>query len=156
MKVDQQNDIGDLIREVAQRISINSINLVATNAIFDEAKGPLPDDADVSVNHRYRVDSESNAIVVEIDFKMESGKCLAIMVTYQIEYRAKSLEGLEDKHFKAFAQFNGMYNLWPYIREYVQSLVGKMGLPPIVLPVMTVPSGFSSKPSLGNDEVDSG
>jgi preprotein translocase subunit SecB len=32
---------------------------------------------------------------------------------------------------------NGIYNIWPYWREYVQTTTSRLGLPPLTLPVLT-------------------
>ncbi len=38
-----------------------------------------------------------------------------------------------------FARFNVGYHVWPYWREYVQSLCGRMGIPPIPIPLYQLP-----------------
>lgn len=45
-----------------------------------------------------------------------------------------------DSFFAAFANVNGMFNAWPYVRELVHSTVARMGLPPMILPVYRVAS----------------
>jgi len=35
----------------------------------------------------------------------------------------------------AFARTNGIYNAWPYWREFVQNMIARMNLPPLVIPV---------------------
>jgi hypothetical protein len=40
----------------------------------------------------------------------------------------------------AFANFNATFNAWPYWREFVQSMTGRMGLPSVVIPVLPVPN----------------
>jgi hypothetical protein len=42
--------------------------------------------------------------------------------------------------FEAFAEINGKYNAWPYLRELVQSLSSRLGLPGLVLPVYRLPN----------------
>lgn len=34
-----------------------------------------------------------------------------------------------------FAQINSVFNVWPYWREFIQSMTARMHLPPLVLPV---------------------
>jgi hypothetical protein len=45
-----------------------------------------------------------------------------------------------EQFFQAFADVNGLYNSWPYLRELVHSTVIRMGIPPVVLPVYRVPT----------------
>jgi hypothetical protein len=37
---------------------------------------------------------------------------------------------------QAFAETNALMNCWPYWRELVQTMVAKMGLPPLVVPLL--------------------
>lgn len=57
-----------------------------------------------------------------------------------LKYKITSLEGLGEDNFTQFARFNGIYNAWPYWREFVQSMIARMGLPPLVVPVFQLSS----------------
>ena len=56
---------------------------------------------------------------------------------FLLDYTISSLEGISDEHLQAFGKMNGIYNAWPYWREYVQSMTARMGFPPLALPVLT-------------------
>ena len=43
-----------------------------------------------------------------------------------------------ERYFDAFANVNGVFNVWPYFREIVQATSARMSIPPIVLPVYRV------------------
>ncbi len=58
-----------------------------------------------------------------------------IQATFLLTYELKEPEIFPPAHFLAFARMNGIYNAWPYWREYVQNVTGRMGLPPLTLPV---------------------
>ncbi len=60
---------------------------------------------------------------------------LLIEATFVLTYEVDSFEGLEDAHLEAFAYSNGIYNAWPYWREFAQSCTARMGLRPITVPV---------------------
>lgn len=61
---------------------------------------------------------------------------------YVLDYRFAVSGGPEgderNTYLGAFANVNGIYNVWPYFRELVQSVTSRMGLPPLVLPVYRV------------------
>jgi hypothetical protein len=40
------------------------------------------------------------------------------------------------EEMQAFAETNALMNCWPYWRELVQAMVSKMGLPPLVVPLL--------------------
>jgi len=46
-----------------------------------------------------------------------------------------------------FGQFNIGYHVWPYWREYVQSVCARMGIPPIPIPMYRIPQPDSASES---------
>lgn len=53
---------------------------------------------------------------------------------FLVIYRIEGLSGFSSKELTAFASLNGRFNAWPYWREFVQSSLPRMGLPPFVVP----------------------
>lgn len=65
---------------------------------------------------------------------------LSVELVLQYELRTEAPpDDLRELLFDAFAGLNGVYNAYPYLREHVQSTIGRMGLPPLVIPVFRVP-----------------
>lgn len=58
-----------------------------------------------------------------------------IQAVFQLIYAVKSPITFSEEQLAAFGEFNGIYNAWPYWREYVHSTTVRMGLPPMVVPV---------------------
>lgn len=56
-------------------------------------------------------------------------------IRYQIPLELQIHEGLLDE----FAKVNGVFNAWPYWREFVQNTLVRMGLPPLALPLYRHP-----------------
>jgi hypothetical protein len=54
-----------------------------------------------------------------------------IEARFAITYAINALEGLVQPNYDAFGERNGIYNAWPYWREFVQSTTVRMGLPPL-------------------------
>ena len=52
------------------------------------------------------------------------------LLTYAIEN-----EGPTEREAEAFAAATATYNVWPYWREFVQSMTTRMGLPGITIPL---------------------
>jgi hypothetical protein len=69
-------------------------------------------------------------------------------VKASFEIRYKLPEGLvtESKEFENFAKVNGLFNAWPYLREFVQNVFGRMNFPLIVLPLLRVGPPPSEQP----------
>ncbi|HTW92419.1 MAG TPA: hypothetical protein VMH22_12020 [bacterium] len=59
---------------------------------------------------------------------------LRISCTFEVVYRVA--KPMTKDYFQIFCTNNLPLNTWPYFREYVQSTVVRMGLPPLVLPVV--------------------
>lgn len=55
----------------------------------------------------------------------------SFLIRYSI---AGDLTRIGKAECEAFARLNGIYHVWPYWREFVQSSSVRMGLPPLVFP----------------------
>jgi len=68
------------------------------------------------------------------------GDILIIDVGARIEalYSVPKDKSFGDAQMKAFARSNGMLNVWPYWREYVQTATQRAGLAPLTLPLFRV------------------
>jgi hypothetical protein len=53
---------------------------------------------------------------------------------------------LRNNLFESFAKINGVYNAWPYLRNTIHDVTGRLGIPPVVLPVYRVPRRQQAKP----------
>ncbi len=103
---------------------------------------------DVDRTVRVEVDKDKNRIVVFPKFELKgySGKkkaeqdepFLNIKAMFALVYRAKDLSKLSKKAFDSFGQANGIYNAWPYWREFVQNVTTRMGLPSLTVPVFRI------------------
>lgn len=63
---------------------------------------------------------------------------VSIMATFELTYLVPKETKVTQEQLNDFARLNGMYNVWPYWREFVQSMVTRMNLPPLVLPLFRV------------------
>jgi hypothetical protein len=63
---------------------------------------------------------------------------LEINACYVLAFDLTSLEGVDDKSLLAFGAENGAFMAWPYWREFVHSMVGRLAMPLIVLPNLPV------------------
>ena len=60
---------------------------------------------------------------------------MSIECSFLLTYSAPSVGDLTPGNLEAFAQINGIFNAWPYWREFVQNMAARMGLPQLVIPV---------------------
>ncbi len=62
-----------------------------------------------------------------------------LIAHFRILYAVSGDGPLDDSDVEAFVFWNGMFNCWPYWREYLSSTTNRAGLPRFVLPVIGVP-----------------
>ncbi len=69
---------------------------------------------------------------------LDSHKIAVFSCTVVLKYRvdAESKNLLTDTAVDEFAQLNGVYHAYPYVREFVQTSCGRLSLPQIIMPPM--------------------
>jgi hypothetical protein len=105
----------------------------------------LPEKLTLSQSHRARYEipeRHPNKIFVYVDFECTAASAipseiqpLGISATYVVVYEHPDIAALPEEALEAFAQLNGVYNVWPYWRELIQTASGRAGLSAIVIPV---------------------
>jgi hypothetical protein len=88
---------------------------------------------DVELKKFYAVPSFSMKSMIGNEEDKEQN--LFIEATFVLSYGLQSFDGIEDKHLQAYATTNGVFNAWPYWREFVQNTTARMGIGPIAVPV---------------------
>ena len=151
---EQESDPFALAEPVSQRVQIQSIILAESHvtlrpeAIPKERKQRrifgIPDvgvarpaeSTMLFVKARFSLQVSKPEEAVEEEGAKDAEKpYLTIEATFVLTYFVDSFENLQDENLRAFAATNGIYNAWPYWREYVQSTISRMGQPPITVPV---------------------
>lgn len=87
---------------------------------------------------------DTNLLRVRVDFGFIARQtdppaeknAVEVRATYDVTYEVPDQSDLTQEHFDAFANVNGVFNAWPYFREFLQSSLGRMSLPPFTLPVL--------------------
>jgi len=80
---------------------------------------------------------EDGTLRVHASLMVSVGEFVQIIADFALEYGVDKTMIFTDEVAAAFGRLNGIYNVWPYWREYVQSTVARLGLPPLTLPLMT-------------------
>lgn len=136
----------ELAAPVSARVQIQGVVLLESNVKRGMETSIGPGEFQVNINIstvQYGADQATNRLCVVPGFTLKAERItesegtliLSIEASFAIHYSIQSSGDLEDASVKAFALTNGIFNAWPYWREYVQSTAARMGLPPIVIPV---------------------
>ena len=92
-------------------------------------------------------------VFVKISFSSRDGvqggkvpDSFSVLATFVLIYSISSFEGIDERNIIAFATTNGIYNAWPYWREFLQNTTTRMGFPPVIAPPFRFGTGEAVKP----------
>lgn len=128
---------------VSDRVSIEDVRLIAGSFRQAPGVGHVQHSLEIDCTTKVQVDKEGKCVLVFPTFELSGFPSeskpkevdLVITATFLLAYKVSSLRGLKKENYEAFAESNGVYNAWPYWREYVQSMIARMNLPPLTIPV---------------------
>ena len=86
------------------------------------------------VSEPARVAFQYSLLISGLSEKQE--EIIRISARYGEMFRIISGETFADYQLQKFGQLVGINTIWPYWREFVQTITSRMGLPPLTLPVM--------------------
>jgi len=137
----------ELASAVADRVQIRDVRLIHC-ACHQTPKAAQAKKFNARLNRRPRVevDPANNSIAVIAHFEFVGNDAQAedkepafhIAADFLVLYAANSLDGLGDDNYKNFAHLNGIYNAWPYWREFLHNTMSRMELKPFLLPVFRI------------------
>jgi hypothetical protein len=134
---------------VADRVEIRNVRLLSSRCQQPGAAPPAGVGFAVKLSHvtRTQVNEVDRVITVLAAFRFLAGPAnapdvapvISVAAEFQLTYSVTDLTGLTETQFRRFGELNGIYNAWPYWREFLQSTTSRMGLAPFTLPVFRVP-----------------
>ena len=130
---------------VSDRVQIRDVRLMNCHCDQQPAAAASKKNYDIKTSTDIQIDKNRGIIVVITQFQLEAcveeanaGPVLTLAASFLLTYRIDRFDGLTREGFKQFANLNGVYNAWPYWREFVQNTVGRMALPPLTIPVFRI------------------
>ncbi|MCC6390027.1 MAG: hypothetical protein IT167_05450 [Bryobacterales bacterium] len=156
--IEQNQDETRLAFEVNQNAAIRRIRLarakVASQAMGERATAPIS----VVFNFKSKeITAPAGILRLEIAFRMTgveekeerkrrpAGKkvgdkretpVVLVECAYEVDYLLREGFLITPEHVHAFKEGNGIFNVWPYFREYLQNNLQRMGLPPLTVPFL--------------------
>ena len=133
--------------KVARRARLRDIRLVNLNFRLRELAGMPLLVMRHGFGHRFERGSKGD-VLVYCDFRVElandSDESRAdppffLEGSYGLVYEIEGgIENLTDDEFASFAEVNGQFNAWPFVRELVHSVAGRAGVEPPTTPPLRV------------------
>lgn len=129
----------ELAGPVSDRVQIRHV-LLAESLARRASHAAKPSQLRLHVNVRTEPNQNEQLIEVFPRFTLtgrteSAEEILRIEALLVVAYQVPTFDGLEKANFDAFGEMNGIYNAWPYWREFVQSMTVRMGLPALTIPV---------------------
>ena len=135
----------DELKRLIAEVEIEGVRLVEAN-VETKVRSPADTGAvDLLVNRTAEIgerqDNGTFFVVAKIGAQLVSEQAkeeplVSIETSFELQYRLPEGFRVEPQTLTTFAETNGIYNAWPYWREFVQSTLARMGLPPVVLPLL--------------------
>jgi hypothetical protein len=127
----------DLSTAIAPFIHIRQIRLVKSAVESNSLDVVEPSQLQHSFDATTVLNQEAGTLSVRASLMVSAGEFVQIDADFLLDYSVDKPSPVSDEMATAFGKMNGIHNVWPYWREYVQSISVRVGLPPITLPLMT-------------------
>ena len=142
-----QPTFADLVHAV-QIVGIRMNDLWAQRHVDDDA---MPETLSLRGAEKaageVRLNREELVVLVQFTFRATDEQDKDVKVAdagarFVVRYRVprELLESLPQEVVDEFATRNGIFNAWPYWREYLQTTMMRLGIPGIIAPVYRIPA----------------
>lgn len=135
--------------KIVERVQLRHLAIkncaVSTNLLQSEE---LPSIVETASSAQVSDDQTIGVIEVEIHLRLraryeavsdDEGPTklpLFIQATYWLVYSVASFKGIDKADLAEFGETTGMNDVWPYWREFVQTMTTRTGMPPLTLPLL--------------------
>lgn len=131
---------------VSERVQLQDVRLLrCTCEQHPEARVDGKKRYNIAHSASVEVDKPNGCICVYPAFRFEAFNedsedraVITVDATFVLTYLLEDFDGIRKSGYQQFADMNGVYNAWPYWREFVQTTIARMGLPALVLPVFRI------------------
>ena len=138
---------------VSNRVQLEDVRLIKSLSYMEPEAVRGKKELKIISTTKVHPNKEKKHILVIVSFELNSfsiGKpdkqIIGIKSEFLLFYTISGFEGLTDKGIQEFGNLNGVFNAWPYWREFVQNTIARMGLPPLTIPVFRVFPPKKAKP----------
>jgi hypothetical protein len=124
-------------RNMMRGLKLEKIRLVSASLKYNFFQPPMK--IVVKSAEKFEKKKESNEVFVYQDYTLvaqlpkTNQKGVNIKCCYEIVF--KTDKDFTEEFFKIYADRSLPLNTWPYFREFVSSMVARMDLPPLTLPL---------------------
>jgi hypothetical protein len=138
----------DRAQIVSKNVQLSGISLKSAKVLSDVDPCGPPEELELNQSYRARFelsDDYPDKLFVYVELRLSAARgdggvnVVDLEGTYRLVYDLKVAVGYPADSLRHFAELNGAYNVWPYWRELVQTVTGRVGIPSVVIPVFRPP-----------------
>jgi hypothetical protein len=130
---------------VSDRVELKDVRLVSSGCELTPEAMLGKKTFNIDYSTHVQADKKNGYVIVIPKFHFEAftgskaqKPVIVIDASFVLSYKIDNFEGLTQKAFEQFGNLNGIYNAWPYWREFVQNIIVRMGLPSLSIPVFRI------------------
>jgi hypothetical protein len=130
---------------VSDRVELKDVRLLSSTCRQTPEATTGKKTYNINYSAKVETDKKKGYVVVIPEFHFEAFRevktrepGVLIDASFILAYKIKDFKGLTKKGFEQFANLNGIYNAWPYWREFVQNTIVRMGLLSLSIPVFRI------------------
>lgn len=134
-----------LAEKLAKNLSLSKIHLKEASCTrTPERVVPTKNEISIDVKSGLLKSDKENILPFNVVFTVKATDKDSGQDTFQVEvefcviYQSKKDVKPPDNEIEAFGITNVVFNAWPYAREYVQSTLMRMDLPPFAMPLLKI------------------
>ncbi len=129
-------------KTILDSIEIDQISIIESKSKYDKSK--LTNNLDLVIKEKQEFSQDELGLNIKYKFVLKGQSAdldkaaVEISATYQMVYLKKNKIEIDSNFYEPFTKFVLSLMIWTYFREYVQNMVYRMNLPPLVLPLKRV------------------
>ena len=135
-----------LAGQVSRHVQIEQVRLVqASGRLYPQPSETETGAVNLRQSHTAKFRQAGTDLVVELRFRLQGlrggegrDRLFELTASFELLYRLDRDAPIPVPQLRAFSLVNGLYNAWPYWREFVQNTAARMSLPRLVVPVFRV------------------
>jgi preprotein translocase subunit SecB len=120
-------------------LELKTMFLRETRTRFDE--GLVKSEITIDVSETSSFEQKPGMLEVEYAFKLTGRSpeittpCVTLHAKYLVRYKVSGTTRVTKEFMNVFSEMTVATLLWSYFREFVNNMVYRMGLPPLILPL---------------------
>lgn len=124
---------------VLKGLDLKSISLIESKTKLDETS--FNPEIKINIAETLESDIVKNELIIIKRYRLtgiakeEEKNCIEITGKFKVIYSVKTEKEITKDFVKLFINISVEYILWPYFRELVQSMLARLNLPPLTLPL---------------------